>query len=103
MLINNSLSNISLYMLFLYFVLSTILKRMDRYRKRLLWNGGSNIKKYHLVNWDAVCTPKNQGGLGILDLRCMNNSLLAKWLWKLEKHDDLWQSIVRKNTLRRNL
>jgi hypothetical protein len=60
-------------------------------------------KKYHLVNWDTVCTPKNQDGLGILDLRCMNNSSLAKWLWKLEKHDDLWQSIVRKNTLRRNL
>jgi hypothetical protein len=43
-------------------------------------------KKYHLVNWDTVCTPKNQDGLGILDLRCMNNSSLAKWLWKLEKN-----------------
>jgi hypothetical protein len=24
---------------------------MDIYRKRLLWYGGSNNKKYHLVNW----------------------------------------------------
>jgi hypothetical protein len=40
-------------------------------------------KKYHLVNWQIVCIPKDQGGLGVLDLEKMNIALLAKWLWKL--------------------
>jgi hypothetical protein len=53
-------------------------------------------KKYHLVNWDTVCTAKEKGGLGILNLRRMNISLLTKWLWKLEKEDGLWQTIVKK-------
>jgi hypothetical protein len=42
-------------MLSLYLALSFVLK-MDIYRKRLLWYGGNNNKKYHLVNWDSVCT-----------------------------------------------
>jgi hypothetical protein len=57
---------------------------MDCYRNRLLWYGGSNTRKCHLVNWNIACTPKDRGGLGILNLRCMNISLLTKRLWKLE-------------------
>jgi hypothetical protein len=47
------------------------------------------IQKCHLVGWETVCTPKNRGGLGILDLRCMNISLLTKWIWKLENQEGL--------------
>jgi hypothetical protein len=35
-----------------------------------------------------------------LNLRCMNISLLTKWLWKLESQDGLWQSIVRKKYIK---
>lgn len=28
---------------------------------------------------DVVCTGKDQGGLGVLDLKLMNKALLAKW------------------------
>jgi hypothetical protein len=42
-----------------------------------------------------MCTPKKHGGLGILDLRCMNLCLLAKWWWRLENMDGIWQRIVR--------
>jgi hypothetical protein len=48
------------------------------------------------VNWNSICTPKDRGGLGILNLRCMNISLLTKWLWKLENDEGLWQMIVKK-------
>jgi hypothetical protein len=55
----------------------------------MLWQGGHNSRKYHLVDWDTVCLPKDQGGLGVLDLRVMNICLLAKWLWNLEFSDGL--------------
>jgi hypothetical protein len=29
-------------------------------------------KKYHLVSWENFCQPKEQGGLGVVDLAVMN-------------------------------
>jgi hypothetical protein len=43
-LINSSLSNIPFYMLSLYLAPSSVLKKMDIFRKRLLWYGGNNKK-----------------------------------------------------------
>jgi hypothetical protein len=54
----------------------------------------------HLVDWGIVCTPKNQGGLGVLDLKCMNEALLAKCIWNIENSNGLWQKLLEKNTLR---
>lgn len=53
---------------------------MDILRKSLLWQGGLHTKKYHLIDWEIVCSPKDQGGLGVLDLIYMNKCLLAKWI-----------------------
>jgi hypothetical protein len=42
-----------------------------------------------------VCSPRDQGVLGVLDLHKMNGALLAKWIWKLENSNGLWQTIIR--------
>jgi hypothetical protein len=42
-----------------------------------------------------VCSPRDHGGLGILDLHKMNEALLAKWIWRLENSNELWQTIIR--------
>lgn len=44
----------------------------------MLWQEVVGIKKYHLVSWPLVCQPKDQGGLGILDLEAMNKCLLGE-------------------------
>jgi hypothetical protein len=90
-LINSSLTNVPLYMLSMYKAPKYIVKKMDLFRKRLLWQGVHNIRKYHLADWNMVCSPRGQGGLGVLDLhKTMNEALLAKWLWKLENTNGLW-------------
>jgi hypothetical protein len=94
-LINSSLINVPLYMLSIYKAPKNILKSMDLFRKRLLWQGGHSTKKYHLPDWNMVCSPRGQGGLGVLDLHKMNEALLAKWIWKLENTNGLWQTIIR--------
>lgn len=35
-------------------------------------------KKYHLAKWDILCRPKDQGDLGIEDLKIKNKCLLSK-------------------------
>ncbi|WVZ54946.1 hypothetical protein U9M48_005671 [Paspalum notatum var. saurae] len=44
--------------------------------------------------------PKDQAGLGILDLDTQNKSLLGKWLFKLVNEDGLWQRLLRNKYLR---
>jgi hypothetical protein len=42
-----------------------------------------------------MCQPKDQGGLGILELNTMNTALLSKWMYKLLTSDGMWQQLLR--------
>ncbi|CAN0908747.1 Putative ribonuclease H protein At1g65750 [Linum grandiflorum] len=43
-----------------------------------------------MVNWNKVKTPISRGGLGILDICCLNSALLSKWLWRFGAEQDSW-------------
>ena len=79
-LINSVISAIPLYWLGIYRMPKLVRMRIDKLRKRFLWQGGSSVKKkYALVSWKVVCKSKDQGGLGLLDPDLMNIALRAKW------------------------
>ena len=44
---------------------------------------------------------KKKGGLGVVDLRRMNISMLCKWWWKLKREEGLWQMIVRQKYMKK--
>lgn len=46
-----------------------------------LWHGSKEGRKYNLFNWQTTQLSREQGGLGIRNLRRQNTSLLMmKWL-----------------------
>jgi len=47
-----------------------------------------------------LCRPKDQGGLGILDLQLQNKCLLAKWLVNLLNTTGMWQTLLTNKYLR---
>jgi hypothetical protein len=53
-------------------------------------------KKYRLVKLSIVCSPKDQGGLGVHDLEV---ALLGKSLFKLLTEDGIWQTIITRKYL----
>ena len=57
-------------------------------------------KKYRLTKWEVVCTPKDQGGLGVLILDVHNKCLLSKWLFRLLNGDGVWQQLLRNKYLK---
>lgn len=84
-LLNSIISSIPIYWLSMYRMPVQVRQQIDKLRKRFLWSGGSTIrKKYHLVEWKNVCLSKEQGGLGVLDLKNMNLALLAKWWFRFK-------------------
>jgi hypothetical protein len=62
-------------------------------------NDNQKKKKYRLTKWDIICQPKDQGGLGVLNIEVQNKCLLSKLLFKLVNKEGLWQQILRKKYL----
>jgi hypothetical protein len=73
-------------------------KKLDRYISRFFWQGGKDKKKICLAKCDIMCRPKNQGGLGIVDLAIKNNYLLSEWLFDLLNGDVIWQTLIKKTS-----
>ncbi|WVZ57602.1 hypothetical protein U9M48_007966 [Paspalum notatum var. saurae] len=69
----------------------------------LIWQNDQHKKKYHLIKWDQIRQPKEQGGLGIIDLEVQNKCLLSKWLFKLANEEGIWQNLLRNKYLKSKL
>ncbi|KAF7834787.1 putative ribonuclease H protein At1g65750 family [Senna tora] len=57
----------------------------------------STRKKMHMVNWNTLCNPKDQGGLGLRALEHYNQAFLMKMGWGIiiHKSNDLWAQVLR--------
>jgi hypothetical protein len=70
----------------------------DKILARFFWEGISDKRSYHWVNWPEVCRPKDQGGLGIINSRVFNAALMSKWIWRIfnpDEHHNLWFKLLR--------
>ena len=49
----------------------------------------------HLVNWEVVCTEKENGGLGLRKLVPLNKALLGKWIRRFAcEKENLWKQVL---------
>jgi hypothetical protein len=69
---------------------------MDSIRANFLWQGADRKFKYHMAKWEMVSKPRDQGGIGIINTRIMNDCLLTKWIWRiLQEPDELWFKVIK--------
>lgn len=73
-----------------------VIERIDRTRRVFLWGKNESAKNpISLINWTAVCLPKEFGGLGIADLEIRNISLMIRWWWRLQADpNSLWAVVA---------
>ena len=72
-------------------ILTVVISRITSLCRNFLWTGDMLKSKSALVAWKQVCLPKDEGGLGIHDIKARNDSFFAKHLWNIHsKTDSLW-------------
>lgn len=74
----------------------TVIKQIDKYRKHCLWRGSDvNGRGQPKAAWTLICTPKDQGGLGVINIEDQNKALLLKNLHKFFNRAQIpWVSII---------
>lgn len=56
---------------------------LERMCNAFLWQGAPQSAKGAKISWISVCTPKNEGGLGLKRLEDWNQFLALKLIWLL--------------------
>jgi hypothetical protein len=94
-LIKSTLSSLPTYFLSLFAVPASVAHRIEKLQRDFLWGGIEDEFKYHLVNWHTICTPIQQGGLGLRQIVPFNQALLVKWLWRFaNERNAYWRQVI---------
>jgi hypothetical protein len=89
-LVGTTISSVPIYAMCSVKMYATNLNSIDRARKHGLWRGSDVASKGKpLVAWSKLTTPKDKGGLGLKNLRIMNEALLIKHLHKFYNKEDV--------------
>jgi hypothetical protein len=97
-LIDACLSSLPLHTMGLFMLADGTHAGFDKHRNRFFWEGQGNKRKYHLVAWKEICKPKDQGVLGVMNTKLMNQALMLKWIWRMfsgENENLLWLKLLR--------
>lgn len=75
------------------------IKIINRRCRGFIWKGEEAISGGHcLLPWAQVCTPKECGGLGVLNLRWFGWALRCRWPWlKWEENPRPWHLLPDSN------
>jgi hypothetical protein len=84
------LSSLPMFMMSFFEIPKGVLKKLDHFISWFFWQGSNKKYMYRFARWDILCRPKDQGGLGILDLQLQNKCLLSKWLVNLLNTEGTW-------------
>ncbi|XP_075083498.1 uncharacterized protein LOC142167239 [Nicotiana tabacum] len=94
-LISSVLDSTPTYCMSLYPMPSSVLKQLDRLRRRFLWEGNNTTHKFPLVKWAKVIQPKSNWGMGLMNLKLHNKSMLIKWLWRYGQPEPVyWKEVI---------
>jgi hypothetical protein len=94
-LLNSVLSAIPIFYLSFMMMPAKVWKEVVKIQRNFLWSGLDKKTKICWVKWDLVTKPKDEGGLGVRDLRRVNLSLLANWQWRfLDPSQSGWKALL---------
>uniref|UniRef100_A0A5B7BNK9 Reverse transcriptase domain-containing protein n=2 Tax=Davidia involucrata TaxID=16924 RepID=A0A5B7BNK9_DAVIN len=90
-LILSILYSIQVYWSSLFILPKGVLKEIERMMSNFLWSRSDLKSNKNKVAWAALCTPKNEGGLGIKRLVDWNKASMLRHIWSIcTSKESLW-------------
>nr|GEV99763.1 hypothetical protein [Tanacetum cinerariifolium] len=90
-LIKSVLCSLQVYWASVFILPSAIANDIERLVMNFLWNYRVFKRGKACVNWNSMCKPKVEGGLGIKSLGFWNKSLMSKHIWNIiTQKESLW-------------
>ena len=77
-LINSVLQSLPVYSFSCLKIPDKICTKLDSVINAFYWGHQPSARKLHLINWNTICRPRNEGGLGIRKFKLMKQALIAK-------------------------
>lgn len=69
---------------------------IDKRTRRFIWGGTEDHRRVHLLSWEQLQKPRDQGGLGVRSARQANSAFLTKLGWRvLTEPNSLWSRVLR--------
>lgn len=94
-LAKSTLNSIASYAMQTAKIPRTICDNLDRKSRRFIWGGDEDHKRIHLLAWECLQKPTDQGGLGIRPSRQANSTFLTKLGWRvLTEPNALWSRVL---------
>ncbi|KAH9294882.1 hypothetical protein KI387_038470 [Taxus chinensis] len=69
--------------------------RLEKILREFLWANSEGNHGFHRVAWDVCCTPKNTGGLGLINIQLQGVALTTKWIIRSLEGEESWKILLR--------
>ncbi|KAF5474793.1 hypothetical protein F2P56_006657 [Juglans regia] len=89
-MLRHVLSSIATHLLAVLDVPKVVIRSLNKLLSSFFWgeSGGKSRRKW--ISWKYICTPTDEGGLGIRDFGDVQRALHMKLAWNLIKGNSLW-------------
>jgi mannosylglycoprotein endo-beta-mannosidase len=95
-LAQSSLSCIAGYVMQTTNIPASICEEAEKICRDFIWGSTNQHRKCHLVSWEKICRPKEEGGLGFRNLRILNQAYIHKLAWQMVADPNkLWVQVMR--------
>lgn len=68
---------------------------LEKINRRFFWSDTAQHNSTHVISWEQICQPRDQGGLGLWPLRTQNWVILAKLAWRvITDNSSFWSQVL---------
>ena len=93
--IKSVLTSIPLFYLSVFKAPKSIYKSIISIQRKFLWRWGKEKRPISWVSWRDLCKAKEEGGMGLKDIKKFNFALLAKWKWQyISQEKGKWKEVL---------